>query len=310
MKRNSIDSRSLVRRVLIGSCVLALTVAGALFCANRGVAAKPDSIKEMHDIHRANDLPCAACHENAATSKSGTDNLLPTMEACKECHDVADQNHCGDCHTNIEAAAASPRHVESVQKFPHETHVKAGMKCETCHGAKGEPKVPSMELCRTCHETASAQADCGTCHATLEPLKPESHEGDWLSAHAVEAQANNGGQAACANCHAEKDCQDCHSGDNVRPRVHPLGFNFEHAIAARGNSLDCATCHEAASFCAPCHRDQQVLPMNHSRANWLLPGDGGMHAEEGELDLESCIACHDLGAAPANCVECHAKEEP
>ncbi len=291
----------------LGAALLAGLVCASLF-VGRGLAEKPDRIKDAHQKHRENGVPCEACHAGAATSIQGTDNLLPTMDACAECHDVADEAKCGDCHTNPEAAGTSPHHVTVAQLFPHQTHVSAGMKCEACHGEKGAAKVPTMALCRNCHETASAQADCGTCHAKMEPLKPATHEGDWLSGHAVAAQAMPEGNEACASCHAEKDCQDCHAGDNVRPRVHALGFAFEHSIAARGNSLDCATCHEAASFCAPCHQDQQVLPMNHSRANWVLPSTGGTHAEEGQLDLESCIACHDLGTAPPTCAECHAKE--
>lgn len=267
--------------------------------------ARPDQIRAPHPIHAGNDVACETCHD-AAASKAGTDNLLPTMETCKSCHDVEDQAKCGTCHSNPEAPAAAPRFDTVAQKFPHATHVAKGMKCEECHGntAKAEPRIPGMAVCRTCHETASAGADCGLCHAAKETLRPVSHVTGWVSLHGVDARAN---QTDCQTCHTQADCQSCHSGDNVRPRTHRLNFAFDHALEARGDEIACATCHEDRSFCASCHQVNRVLPSNHSRADWVQPNRGGRHAEEGRIDLESCASCHDTGTSAPLCADCHGR---
>ena len=106
------------------------------------------------------------------------------------------------------------------------------MDCAACHGATdaAEPQLPTMALCRTCHATASGGADCALCHAASETLRPASHTTDWSAFHPTPARLD---QASCGDCHTQQDCQDCHAGDNVRPRVHPLNYGFNHALDAR-----------------------------------------------------------------------------
>ncbi|MBK8230814.1 MAG: hypothetical protein IPK72_09590 [Candidatus Eisenbacteria bacterium] len=288
------------RQTVLGlGLVLALASFGLV---TSGLANKGDRIKPAHAKHAENGVPCQACHGSALTSKSGTDNLMPAMEVCAECHDVASEEHCGDCHTNLEAPGIGARHAVRVQNFSHELHAKSESDCASCHGSAHEPEIPGMAVCRDCHATASAMNDCRTCHAADEPLRPMSHMPDWAATHGGEALVPD---ADCADCHTQTDCQDCHAGDNVRPRVHPLGFDSSHALEARANAIDCAGCHEDVSFCSSCHTERQVLPRDHSSADWLKKLGGGRHAEEGRFDVESCIACHDAGTAPATCSECH-----
>jgi hypothetical protein len=288
------------RLLLLLVPVLAGLAAGTLV-----QGAKPDRIKDSHAVHAKNDVACETCHA-AATSKAGTDNLLPAMEACQACHDVEDDTKCGQCHTNPEEPMAAPRIDAIARKFPHETHVGKGMKCESCHGetAEREPKIPGMAECRTCHETAADLADCAVCHAAEEKLVPVSHTKGWLSFHGVDARMD---AADCRSCHTEQACQDCHAGENVRPRSHRLNFAFDHALEARGNEIACATCHESREFCASCHREKRILPRDHSRADWVGGRSGGRHAEEARLDMESCISCHESGADAPVCADCHGR---
>jgi hypothetical protein len=93
----------------------------------------------------------------------------------------------------------------------------------------------------------------------------------------------------------------------VRPRVHPLDFAFDHALAARGNEAACMTCHEDRETCASCHAAENVLPEDHSRADWASGSGGGRHAEEGRFDIESCVACHDTGTEAPTCSPCHGR---
>ena len=178
------------------------------------------------------------------------------------------------------------------------------MTCEKCHGetARSEPHLPEKALCRSCHETASDGADCAVCHAAAEPLRPASHAPGWTSFHGLDARV---GAARCEDCHTQKECQDCHAGDNVRPRVHPLSYVFGHALDARAGELACATCHEDREFCASCHATERVLPREHSRADWADPVTGGRHAEEGRFDIEGCMGCHDAGEEAPVCADCH-----
>lgn len=282
--------------------ILALLVMAIVATLVQG--ARPDRIKDHHATHAKNDVACETCH-TVAQSTSGADNLLPTMDTCKSCHDIEDATRCGVCHTNPQAPAAAPRVTEVARKFPHEKHLAGGMACADCHGdAKAGAALPKMTVCRTCHETTPAQADCRLCHDAKEPLRPESHVVDWVSLHGPDARTN---PADCQSCHTQTDCQSCHVGDNVRPRTHRLNFLFDHALEARGQELDCAACHEDRAFCADCHRANHVMPQDHSRADWLGGTLGGRHAEEGRVDLEGCVACHDTGNQAPLCADCHGR---
>lgn len=287
------------------AAILAMPLLVTLLVVSLAQGARKDRVRAAHDIHATNDVTCDVCHEGATTSRAGTDNLLPSHAVCEACHDVEAADACGQCHSRPETPLASPRVTTVAQKFPHETHLAQGMECSSCHTMTkaGEALLPAKAACRTCHATASGGSDCAVCHASSETLRPASHTTGWVSFHGVEARVE---QAGCENCHTHAECQDCHAGDNVRPRAHPLNFAFDHALAARGNELACATCHEERSFCGSCHAAENVIPQNHSRADWVLSGgDGGRHAEEGIFDLESCVACHELGTAAPTCAPCH-----
>ena len=162
------------------------------------------------------------------------------------------------------------------------------MVCADCHGSASAPVIPSHETCRGCHPTASGLGDCGVCHAAGEPIVPADHVPQWLAYHPVDAGWD---QDRCTECHTQSDCQECHSGDNVRPRTHALDFAFTHALVARSNEAQCTSCHQDAGFCSSCHLAERILPQNHSRGDWVFGRGGGRHAEEARFDLESCIAC-------------------
>lgn len=292
------------RTIVLLSLILAAVLIGALLGAPAW-GEKADRIRAAHAVHAQGGVPCETCHA-AATSTAGTDNLLPAMETCAECHDVADEAKCSQCHTNPPAAAAAPRVTTLAQRFSHARHLGPSTDCSVCHGstATSEPRLPEKSICRRCHETAPGLADCDVCHAANEPRRPATHTAQWMSLHATEARVD---EARCLVCHTQTDCQECHAGDNVRPRVHPLNFAYDHALEARGNELNCSACHEDAQYCAACHAARHVMPQNHSRADWVVSQGGGRHAEEGEFDIESCVLCHDQGTAAPICAECHGR---
>jgi len=268
------------------------------------LAEDPDRIIFPHDLHFENDVECATCHAAAASSLTASDRLLPDMDICADCHDIDDDEQCSLCHTNVELAGEYEIAVFGAERFAHAPHLVEDQSCAGCHGepAATHPQLPGKPDCRACHETADDYADCRLCHGADYALVPDSHGPSWQNGHGLLARADEG---ACYQCHTENTCQECHNGDNVRPRSHRLNYTYDHALDARGNEMLCATCHQEATYCSNCHIAERVLPQNHSQAGWVTSNGGGRHATEGVFELESCIACHDTGATEPSCARCH-----
>lgn len=286
-----------MKRLQVVTALLIVVGALGMVLASGGGALKP-----MHVVHHEQDIDCETCHEAAWTSQAATDNLLPEKEVCADCHDVEDAEECGLCHVDVDDPQGYSHGSVVAQLFPHATHVEGGMSCADCHGkATQEPVLPEKPQCRGCHATVSGYEDCRVCHARDEELVPASHTPEWISFHGIDAGWDQG---ACETCHTQTDCQDCHAGDNVRPRSHPLGYVFNHALEARANEILCITCHEDQSYCTSCHIAEGVVPQNHSRSDWRF---GGAHGEEALFNMESCVACHDAGTDDPSCVGsgCH-----
>ncbi len=154
-----------------------------------GVATKIDTspgvtqpIAFNHQKHTAF-LDCTACHKTVATSAAAS---LPPKELCWSCH----QNKVT---TNPEPDKIKT-YIDSNQEIPwirlfavaddivyrHEPHIKAGFKCETCHGNIGSSTGSVtgfgrkgngglwgrnlMAFCFNCHQDNKASTDCYTCH--------------------------------------------------------------------------------------------------------------------------------------------------
>jgi hypothetical protein len=276
----------------------------AILIGDRVEGSRRDDIRPSHPVHLANGVECSVCHASAPESKSGADDLLPTKAVCANCHDVEAGSGCPTCHMTPGEPGRQERITKISQLFSHKDHLARGMECASCHGmAENEPHLPQKATCRACHPTAAGFGDCRVCHAKDEPLLPITHTLGWLSFHGAGARTD---AAACGTCHTQTSCQECHAGDNVRPRSHGLNYSFQHAIDAKGHEIACGACHEEAAFCASCHAAQRVLPENHSRGDWATR-EGGRHAEEAEFDIESCVACHgETGSSPV-CADCHGR---
>ncbi len=268
------------------------------------LAADADQIIFPHDTHFDEEVECDTCHDGVAGSTSATESFRPEMDICADCHDVDDEDECSMCHTNADEAGEYDRPVYGAARFSHAPHLTQDLTCITCHGEPTavQPIMPDKPDCRACHETADNYADCRMCHATEQDLLPVSHRLNWQSNHGLCARED---QDQCYQCHTETTCLECHAGNNVRPRSHSLNYTYNHAISARGNELQCATCHQEPTYCSSCHIAERILPQDHSQGGWVTTSGGGRHATEGVFNLESCIACHDTGAAEPSCARCH-----
>jgi hypothetical protein len=282
-----------------------------LLVAAAGLASTGDVVASQisfsHDLHvQENGIACGACHEDVRQATVPTEDLRPTMDVCASCHDTESDDNCSMCHTGGGDPEGYPEWAAGVDFFSHQAHLDRGLECDRCHGGTGTESVhlASMDECRSCHATRPALAGCNTCHATDAELAPASHAAGWESWHGLEARA---GEAGCESCHTQSDCQQCHNGDNIRPRVHPTGYEFRHALDAKVSSVECESCHEDRTFCSSCHMSHGVRPANHDVIGWINTAkQGGEHAMEAKLDLESCLTCHDVDGEPL-CVNCHYK---
>ncbi len=252
----------------------------------------------------------AACEDCHAASESAlpTDNLLPDMESCYNCHD--EDAECSLCHKDPDNAVVYPRIRDYIAKFPHSKHTTQGLTCEKCHAGVAESDnimekhLPNMANCTECHDQLAQENYCFVCHDKGEDLKPGDHNLGWKKEHGL---ASTAADNSCKSCHLDNMCLDCHRGDNLDREVHPLNFVNNHGLQAKGNKDNCYTCHEELSFCVDCHRQRMVMPRNHSTANWSNTSTGGGHARAAKLDMDSCISCHSDAAGDPVCVQCHQK---
>ncbi len=251
-------------------------------------------------------VECTDCHP-ATESKLASDNLLPDMDGCYTCHD--EDQECTVCHKDPDNAIAYPRITEYIAKFSHAEHSGEDFTCENCHKgvAKSsditEKHLPSMEKCVECHVVTSDADYCYICHEKGENLIPADHHLAWRQDHGIVAQTEEN----CSACHTENSCLECHEGDNLDHKVHPLGYVNTHGIFARANKENCYTCHEELAFCVECHQTRGVTPRSHLTANWTNMSTGGGHARAAKLDLDSCIACHSDAGGDPSCTGCHDK---
>lgn len=292
-------------------------------------------------------VPCLECHPAAATSRSSLDLLTPPEAPCRRCHDIARgptapaataTGACVACHPGgVDGGAVARVVIPPPQlKFSHAAH--AATACLTCHARAATADLatvdalPTMDVCLTCHDGRTAARTCTTCHLattggrvrTALPdgrLTPRGgvtgadHGLDFARDHAAIARS---APAACAACHAERDCADCHRGAIRVAGFHPEGFVGLHPVAARRDATACTTCHKTQSFCIACHERAGVGPRGATDFTSAIAGrefhplgwasrdrtGGNRHAAAARANLAECTSCH----REESCRSCHSAE--
>jgi hypothetical protein len=180
-----------------------------------------------HKLHLKLKPDCNTCHTGAANSTGVQDNLLPSKESCKPCHQDA----------NI---SAPPKVL--ISKFSHQQHLKLGNvapavkaavgsgtylgkpnyveqldtknACLACHRGVEASEAPSHDLlpqmadCLVCHNKIDVPYSCVTCHDKGQNLKPADHTNDFVDRHTTAKVAKVG----CAVCHGRRfTCMGCHA---------------------------------------------------------------------------------------------------
>jgi Cytochrome c7 and related cytochrome c len=275
---------------------------------------------------------CDGCH------KSDHKDLLRVVAG------PAPLGACATCHEGYkpEQGNTVARTVVPTARlnFDHKAHADRRIGCESCHGAVQEVGLATREQlgrmrgCLGCHGMegagrGDARGECSTCHLQADSgllktsfaegklLPPRwlgnlEHTADFLHRHKMVALDNS---PACAACHSEASCSDCHDG-RVRPRnVHPNDYLSLHAFEARIDNPRCASCHQQQQFCVSCHQRSGVTQTGSPGSRlaqgrfhpppqtWVdLPRTRQHHAWEAQRNLNACVSCH----SERDCASCHA----
>ena len=174
-------TRALALAVVAALLATATVAFAQSFWLSLGAVKGPvQPIKFPHDIHAGKlAMDCLYCHYGA--EKSPVANL-PPVSTCMGCHKIARADRPeimklaafferGEQVPWVEVYVL-PAHV----KFNHKRHVKAGIRCQECHGpVETMPVVypyPSLKMswCVSCHRQRlsdprfPASMDCLVCH--------------------------------------------------------------------------------------------------------------------------------------------------
>jgi hypothetical protein len=187
---------------VLGFVLLALLVfLGLSSWSRRPAVAEPSAqpIAFPHNVHvQTYKIDCQYCHADARRSEFAG---LPSVTRCMGCHKITAADKPEIKKLAEYAAKNQPIPWERVNvmpefvHFPHKAHLRAGLRCQTCHGpvenmttfaAQTGPRLSndllnlvglrpaqpplSMGWCIDCHReqnaTRNTQAplDCVTCH--------------------------------------------------------------------------------------------------------------------------------------------------
>ncbi len=313
--------------LVLGSAGLLAACAALL---SRAREPPSDQIRFSHARHAQAKVDCATCHDDVFDAKTLAEVKLPAEKKCLQCHaDQKAKGNCAMCHSDVRFAGPFPK-PEVGMKVSHAFHLeKFGEDCARCHKQLSEPvqterPAPPMGACLDCHEHRREYDDarCAACHVdltrySLRPISSYTHQGNFVRTHGLAAHAS---AEACAQCHDQVFCQDCHASTVAtrvelkfaervdRQFIHRGDYVSRHSIEASAQSPVCERCH-ATRFCQDCHAVQNLTsnalnPRNPHPFGWNLPGSANFHGPAARRDITSCAVCHDQGPR-SNCVECH-----
>ncbi len=127
-----------------------------------------------HKVHTGdNKIPCQYCHVNARRSSVAG---IPSVERCMGCHKITAAAKPEVKKLKGYWDRKEPIRWSKVTEMPdfvffeHWPHVRAGLTCQTCHGAvekmdrMHQAKDLSMSECVACHRQREASIDCVVCH--------------------------------------------------------------------------------------------------------------------------------------------------
>ncbi len=283
-------------RALVILCLLTAPLFGVAWASPSEVIFPPQKmpLKFSHARHLKHQIECDFCHEQAPSSRTGSDDLIPKEEVCATCHQIDHEGKnpkamsCASCHILGEGAIAnspvptSEPPVAPVEMpppnlhFDHQAHVERQVACTRCHDMKnvdlaGRAQLPQMSLCLSCHNSLRGKLDapsrCSTCHL----VEPDGK----LQQHFPSGTLTPSG--------------------NLRGDAHTLEFRTNHAAVARDDERYCENCHRK-DFCLSCHNGI-VKPLDIHGNDYV-----SRHAIDARRNTPDCSSCH---RAQTFCLGCH-----
>jgi len=294
-----------IGRLGLPACLTLVILAGtSVMMADTLRQAPATELIFSHPLHVTDQgIDCITCHAQIPSSASSDDHGLPSMDVCADCHDVENDESCGQCHRDPDNPSPAAR-TESPVLFNHKLHLDLTADCQTCHVLSAvdeeiphQPGRPGKPLCMSCHDGLHATGGCRLCHADKVVLA-DIHPIGWRHQHAEQATLK---PDWCRACHQQEVyCLDCHRGDNQTGNIHDLNYRFTHGLDAQGKEADCARCHDRRSFCNDCHESENRMPLAHSTMNWRID-----HGRAARTDIENCASCHDVDDPTCARPGCH-----
>lgn len=214
------------------------------------------ALGEELEGNEGRDAVCAECHGEG-------EPRIPGPASCEECH--------GDETTATGSMKPANHTVDWMQR----------------HGRVARSGTDSCDDCHT-------EDDCNDCHDSQSSEPFSVHPPNFDTLHAAEARAD---LDDCTECHTvETFCKRCHAETNFAPDppdqppvgydVHPdswtePGAPNNHAVMARRNIEDCASCHTERD-CVSCHQGVNPHPPDFQLRckQWL------------ESNPAPCAKCH------------------
>ncbi|MCZ6636164.1 MAG: hypothetical protein O7G87_22430 [bacterium] len=226
-----------------------------------------------HEFHLARvGLQCEDCHRGMMQTDYAARKHWPAMPDCLTCHqDEAAPADCETCHPKVEVIRPQTHQQNWIHE--HRQFSRAGdMPCAMCH---------QDSWCEDCHAGAllvslegpaekmasGAPANRGR----VGQIVQRQHELNYRFTHPMDAV---GKERACATCHDQTFCVDCHRVEGQERRFKPVWHG----------------------------------PLLSDPRPWVLGGvgsGGGRHAEWARRDMEQCVACHDVEGDDPSCIQCH-----
>lgn len=167
----------------------------------------------------------------------------------------------------------------------HPKHLKAGLRCTTCHNRVAHPNSEKYGPLKDKNkgfkykDYLTMRQGCWRCHkrgGRYIDVAGSAHKGPFVG---------KGGQKA------PTDCKTCHDRDwKDMPKLHrpeagvKWGRGLAHGEVARQNFGQCRGCHEPTVWCSTrCHFG---ITMPHVK-NWVQ-----IHPTLAKRDIKRCFSCH------------------
>jgi len=325
-----------------GSSIGATTLASPEYHATKAATTKlnpetPGFLKLNHQLHIVEQgISCEDCH---SISSSGRPEF-PDHDTCSVCHDIDIDNpneDCMLCHVLEPADVAAgafeeievihvPEHTREFQ-FDHTPFASDSETCAQCHTQVGS-SVLTTDNNRGDHETlfpgvkavGGDVENCQICHTEMSANQPPSSHlrPGFMKTHGQDYL--HGEQGLCLNCHAQNDCDTCHSQTPPESHSRPE-WTHSHGKLGTFDEDQCLMCHSDQS-CQECH--MSTMPKDHT--NFFRRRS---HGKIASWDRDRCMTCHKqdyceachVGSAPlvvaqpfhtpgADCLQCHSPASP